>query len=372
MIGVAHVGSVQPAFFDDRDLRLFELMADRLALALAQLELFEAERTARQDSERAHRRLSFLAEASTILASSLDYETTLRAVAGSSFRTLRTGARFMSSGPRASSSESRSPTERSRSRSSPGSTWRSCAASGATRSAPGRSCAAGVAELVPEVSAEVLQRCYAGDPAAADDLERLGSFSYMCVPMHGHDHVLGTVTLATGDTERRFDEADLELAEELARRTAIALDNARLFREADERGRASRALDSVADGVFLVDAQGSIRLWNPAAEAITGLRAADVLNLPAVEAIPGWSTISSRVEVDVDLGTAAGQAETVPVEIQGRELWLSISGVGFADGTVYAFRDLTQERALDELKGDFVSTVSTSSARPWRRSTAPR
>ena len=42
----------------------------------------------------------------------------------------------------------------------------------------------------------------------------------------------------------------------------------------------------------------------------------------------------------------------------GRELWLSISGVGFADGTVYAFRDLTQDRVLEELKADFVSTVS--------------
>src|SRR4051812_19191081 len=81
VIGVAHAGSMKPDFFDERDLRLFELMADRLALALAQLELFEAERAARQDAERAHRRLSFLAEASTILASSLDYETTLRAVA---------------------------------------------------------------------------------------------------------------------------------------------------------------------------------------------------------------------------------------------------------------------------------------------------
>src|SRR5262249_44063314 len=33
-------------------------------------------------------------------------------------------------------------------------------------------------------------------------------------------------------------------------------------------------------------------------------------------------------------------------------------GVGFADGTVYAFRDLTQDRVLEELKADFVSTVS--------------
>ena len=44
--------------------------------------------------------------------------------------------------------------------------------------------------------------------------------------------------------------------------------------------------------------------------------------------------------------------------IEGREVWLSISGVAFEDGVVYAFRNLTEERALDELKGEFVATVS--------------
>jgi signal transduction histidine kinase len=48
----------------------------------------------------------------------------------------------------------------------------------------------------------------------------------------------------------------------------------------------------------------------------------------------------------------------VPLELDGRELWLSISGVKFGDGIVYAFRNLTEERALDELKGEFVATVS--------------
>ena len=44
--------------------------------------------------------------------------------------------------------------------------------------------------------------------------------------------------------------------------------------------------------------------------------------------------------------------------IDGRELWLSLSGVAFEDGVVYSFRDLTEERALDKLKGEFVATVS--------------
>ena len=52
------------------------------------------------------------------------------------------------------------------------------------------------------------------------------------------------------------------------------------------------------------------------------------------------------------------RTETAPLELDGRELWISGSGVGFDDGTIYAFRDLTEERALEALKADFVATVS--------------
>ena len=46
------------------------------------------------------------------------------------------------------------------------------------------------------------------------------------------------------------------------------------------------------------------------------------------------------------------------MQLPDRELWLSIVGADFGDGTVYAFRDLTEERVLEELRADFVSTVS--------------
>src|SRR5207253_6664659 len=45
-------------------------------------------------------------------------------------------------------------------------------------------------------------------------------------------------------------------------------------------------------------------------------------------------------------------------EIGSRELWLSVSAVGYEDGTVYAFRDLTEERALETMRQDIVATVS--------------
>ena len=59
--------------------------------------------------------------------------------------------------------------------------------------------------------------------------------------------------------------------------------------------------------------------------------------------MPGWEEISPLIPVVGQPGDAV-RAETVPVEIDGRELWLSVSGVGFEEGTVYAFRDLTEER----------------------------
>src|SRR5207245_7528296 len=51
-------------------------------------------------------------------------------------------------------------------------------------------------------------------------------------------------------------------------------------------------------------------------------------------------------------------AETFPIELGGRELWLSVSGVDFEDGIVYAFRDRTEERVLEQMRQDLVATVS--------------
>ena len=127
-----------------------------------------------------------------------------------------------------------------------------------------------------------------------------------------------------------------------------------------ERDQAERVLERVGDGVFLVDHDGVIRLWNPAAEAITGLRAEAISKRPAVETIPGWEAIAARVPVASRPGDAddASSPETVPLDLGGRELWLSIVGVTLPEGTVYAFRDVTRERRLEELRSEFVATIS--------------
>src|SRR5207253_5108813 len=55
---------------------------------------------------------------------------------------------------------------------------------------------------------------------------------------------------------------------------------------------------------------------------------------------------------------AAARSVTLPIEIGGRDLWLSFVAVRSADGIVYAFRDVSAERRLEEEKSDFIATIS--------------
>jgi two-component system, OmpR family, phosphate regulon sensor histidine kinase PhoR len=127
-----------------------------------------------------------------------------------------------------------------------------------------------------------------------------------------------------------------------------------------QRAQAARVLSYVGDGVFLIDSEGVIRLWHTAAAAITGLAADDVCGRLAEVALSGWQNVAPLVPVTLRPGDQAeiSRAETLPLDVEGRELWLSIAGVAFTDGTVYAFRDVTNERRLEAMRTEFVATVS--------------
>ena len=201
-------------------------------------------------------------------------------------------------------------------------------------------------QLVTEVDDSWLD-AMAVDRAHADFVRSLGVTSFLVVPLRLGKRPIGAVTFAFADSGRSHGPADVSLAEELARRAAMAIENARLYAEAEGRAQAAQALEFVGDGVFLVDAAGVVRLWNPAAERITGLAAAELLGSPAGAVLAAWP-----------LGEVGERQHTYPVETGGRELWLALTAVPFEQGTVYAFRDLTEEQALEQLKNDFVSTVS--------------
>ena len=169
---------------------------------------------------------------------------------------------------------------------------------------------------------------------------------------------LGALAIAVGSEGRGLGDPELDFARALATRLASAADAARLYRSAEERAQASQVLDAIADGVVLVDTAGVVRLWNPAAAAITGVVADDAIGRRPSELLPDWDALAERVPIGHGDG-ARRMGATLPLTtVDGRDLWLSVSAVGFELGVAFAFRDLTEERAVERMKSDFVATVS--------------
>jgi PAS domain S-box-containing protein len=225
----------------------------------------------------------------------------------------------------------------------------------AAETAPGAEPDVVARRVVREQRAELRPEGTTAGPGELPVVSEIEVESYVCVPLLSRRHALGALTLISTPGTRRFGPDDLALAQDVARRAALAIDNARLYGEVEQRSDAARVLTHVADGVFLLDRGGVFRLLNPAAETMTGLDAS-VIGRPAAEVIPGWDVIAERIPITTPPDPA--QEETVPFETDKGERWFSIAGVDFFGGTVYAFRDVTEARRLDELKAEFVATAS--------------
>ena len=178
------------------------------------------------------------------------------------------------------------------------------------------------------------------------------------MPLIARGRTLGAIQLGTVEPQPPLHEADVELATELARRASLALDNARLYREAQARAHAAPALEFVDDGVLPARRRRDHPALEPGGRADVPRQAGEGARPAGRELIPDWERVSARIHVASEPSAGARPAQTVPVDVQGEERWLSISAVRFPGGTVYAFRDLTEERAVDQLKSDFVATVS--------------
>jgi two-component system phosphate regulon sensor histidine kinase PhoR len=121
-----------------------------------------------------------------------------------------------------------------------------------------------------------------------------------------------------------------------------------------QRAQAQQVLSHVGDGVFVVDHEGAISFWNEGAEALTGVPADRAVGRRPQDLFGGWK----RQTPAVSPPNGRPAAKTGRYEINGSELWLSVSAVEAPVGAVYAFRDLTEEYRLEEARGDFVATVS--------------
>ena len=91
----------------------------------------------------------------------------------------------------------------------------------------------GQPELTSEFGDDLL-RAIARDAEHLELMRALGLTSRICVPLLARGRTIGAITFVTFDSDRRYGARDLALMEELARRTALAVDNARLYHGAKE------------------------------------------------------------------------------------------------------------------------------------------
>lgn len=90
-----------------------------------------------------------------------------------------------------------------------------------------------------EARQQIPQAVWEQQPADIRALqETLGLVSYMIVPIRVNQRVIGAISFGTAESRRLYDESDLSLAEELARRAGLAVENARLYGEAQHAIRA--------------------------------------------------------------------------------------------------------------------------------------
>jgi signal transduction histidine kinase/ActR/RegA family two-component response regulator len=138
---------------------------------------------------------------------------------------------------------------------------------------PARVFRTGSSDMMSVISDELLGAS-ARDDEELRILRSLGLRSYMCVPLKGRGKILGIMSFALSESERHYTPKDLEFAEELARRAAVAIDNAQLYAEL-------RAADRRKDE-FLATLAHELR--NPLAPIRNALQ---ILKMPRLDAATG-------------------------------------------------------------------------------------
>ncbi|HYO74754.1 MAG TPA: PAS domain-containing protein [Archangium sp.] len=178
--------------------------------------------------------------------------------------------------------------------------------------------------MLPEIPDALLVAATRGDAEHLRIARELGLRSAMTVPLTARGRTFGALTLIFAESGRRYTPADLALAEQLAVRAALAVDNARLYTNsvrAEERFRS--LIHATAQAVWVMQPEGTVAEDSPTWRAFTGQSAEEyqgygwlaVVHSEDQERVRrGWQAarvIKQPYEVEMRLGRADGSWATV-------------------------------------------------------------
>jgi len=210
VVGVVHAARLARRRFSADDARLLQLVGDRLGVAIRNARIYEAERRTRIALEAAARRAAFLVDAVTTLAAATDPVDGLQAVSDLAVPLLADWCAI----------DLREPDGRFRrvatAHRDPAAQARAVALLG-----PAAETTDGVTRALG--TAETDDRAVRGEPDGRRTVAALDVDGYVVVPLTVRGRVLGAITLV-GAPGRELGESEVSLAQDVARRAALALD----------------------------------------------------------------------------------------------------------------------------------------------------
>jgi two-component system, NtrC family, sensor histidine kinase KinB len=338
--GLAVVFFSEERRFDDDDLELARHLSRAARGALERSELYESERTSRALSQQ-------LTRMGRLLAAELDPTAVLEELVGQAPRLLGVEAcsiRVYEAGELVVRAAAGPGTE---------------GALGTRAPATSRLAGDVVQTLSPLALTDVSddERVLDADPLLAE-----GYRAYLGVPLFASEGSPHGVLSLYSRRPRAWRDEEIEALVALAGTASAVLANAELYQHvAIERERSLAILENVADGIVATDRNGAVVLWNDAAERITGLPRTEAMGRTPAQVLQ--RNIASS-------GANPTGDRLVAIRRGSEEVWLSLTEAIMRDpagaeaGRIFAFRDVSADRAVEQMKSGFVSMVSQELRRP--------
>ena len=211
----------------------------------------------------------------------------------------------------------------------------------------------------------------AWEQAAKGWATRAGWPRYTMVPMEADGQVVGFAAAFGPRVDADFTGDDTETLLTLANQGAAALVNEELYRAAEnERAQLRDIVGHSSDGIYTVGPDRTVKSWNAAMVALTGYQEDEAVGQKCfnlLRARDGDGVDMCAADCPI-LAAAASRHEEVRdasvLNKEGLARWIRyahapiIAADGDMDADVVVVRDVTRERQTDELKADFVASVS--------------
>ena len=201
-----------------------------------------------------------------------------------------------------------------------------------------------IGEIRPEMIEAIRDQL---SPEEYDLITRLDMHWYIAVPLVGRSGSIGALSLIMAESGRILGDRELALARELGGRAGIALENARLFQESDDRrAQLDTVLGALAEAVLVFDNKGNLELANSTAEKIFAN------DLPATK-----KDLLVRFTPDETEGVVSDPTTSQEGTLEGSTSWWELSEYGKAP-TVVVIRDVSASREARAARDAFLGVLS--------------